>query len=440
VRLELLAGDNLVTLVPSRRDLHMASEVLAAVEHATRIGRWDAPTQTMHWYPDEGDFEVSPCMPLHVEVSEPSTWPPVGYRRVIGSEGGTIEAYDGAVVLDFPPGALAEDVEIRITPYDYPLGEIVVPTLAFEPHDIAFAVPVTLTKRYRSEAVAPRAIDEFAALTRYSTDGTVAVIETINDLEAGTLTASLETFSYIETGEPCDLSDPVSMTLAASTISVRAGQTGSFTAELRDGAGDVMAPLASWDDVTWNPVDPTIATTTSTGIATADANGIAPGVTSVNVGFGTCRIYRDDVTADEINIQPFNLSAAAAVSVPSCAELTAPGGQCNDNSACLGEVCNSGVCGASLPVACNDGNACTNDACDIGSGCTASPVVCNDGNGCTYDGCNPATGCVTWPVYCPCANDLNVCLLASFACGGFYALCAIGCYGQYDACHAGCPC
>jgi hypothetical protein len=76
VVIDLLPGDNLVTVLPARFGDLMASELLAAVPHATRIGYWDAASQVTLWYPGEPDFAITACSDVHVEVSEPSQWPP----------------------------------------------------------------------------------------------------------------------------------------------------------------------------------------------------------------------------------------------------------------------------------------------------------------------------------------------------------------------------
>ncbi|MEM7152383.1 MAG: hypothetical protein AAF799_06040 [Myxococcota bacterium] len=65
-------GDNLVTL-PLQTGTIMASE-LHALAGATRIRAWDAATQTEHRYPEDGDIELQPCQPMHVEVQFPTQW------------------------------------------------------------------------------------------------------------------------------------------------------------------------------------------------------------------------------------------------------------------------------------------------------------------------------------------------------------------------------
>jgi hypothetical protein len=76
VSIPLYAGDNLVTTVPLRFGPIMASDLLAQVENATRIGRWDAATQTLYWHPANGDWLIPTCSPVHVEVDAAGTWPP----------------------------------------------------------------------------------------------------------------------------------------------------------------------------------------------------------------------------------------------------------------------------------------------------------------------------------------------------------------------------
>lgn len=480
VQIELLPGDNLVTLLPSRGDLRLASEVLAAVEHATRIGRWDAATQTTHWYPDADDFEVSPCSPLHVEVAAPSTWPPAGYRRVIGPAGGTIEAYDGAVRLDVPSGALAEDTELRITPYDYPLdGGAAVPTLALEPHDIPFAVPVTLTMHYRGRDEAVEDADASAWLLRYSTDGTEAVLETVNDVEAGTLTASLDTFSWVSTGVVCNTGYPSALTVTGANAPIRVDEQVTLTAGF-DAAFD--AALASGNFFAMQTVSGMQweAQLAVVGLdpdgASADVTGVAPGATEVTATARTCWLYENLATAQAPIEVITELSDTQAISVMTCADRQALGecpsnggcavgcadGRCdpsalNENSPCQtdGNVCTAQTCqgGSCLPapagnLVCNDGNVCTIDGCNAASGCTFTPnagQACDtDGRPCTVQGCSAAGACdvtAQIPNACGCNSNLDGCLWLSFTCGPWYAICAAACIDQYNQCHFGaCGC
>lgn len=76
VMVTLRPGDNLVATVPVHFGELMASELLPLVPDGTRIGAWDAATQTNMYYPDDGDFSIPMCSPIHVEVTSESAWPP----------------------------------------------------------------------------------------------------------------------------------------------------------------------------------------------------------------------------------------------------------------------------------------------------------------------------------------------------------------------------
>lgn len=78
VSITLLEGDNLVTTLPLAMGELLASELLALVPNADRVGVWLPATQTTEWYPDDGDFTIPTCSDIHVEVSGESTWPPTG--------------------------------------------------------------------------------------------------------------------------------------------------------------------------------------------------------------------------------------------------------------------------------------------------------------------------------------------------------------------------
>lgn len=72
-------------------------------------------------------------------------------REVIGSDGGSIEADGGNVVLDIPEGALEEDVELTVAPAEtseLPEGAIEGTAFDFGPDGQEFAEPVTITVHY----------------------------------------------------------------------------------------------------------------------------------------------------------------------------------------------------------------------------------------------------------------------------------------------------
>ncbi len=76
VQLPLSPGLNLVTLPLDYGDT-TASELLAAVPGAWRIGRWNPLVQDRVWYEGgAGDFEIAAGCDVYVETWEPSVWPP----------------------------------------------------------------------------------------------------------------------------------------------------------------------------------------------------------------------------------------------------------------------------------------------------------------------------------------------------------------------------
>ena len=53
-----------------------ASELLAAVPHATRVGYWDAASQVTLWYPGGDDFEITIISPEREEARKAAIAPP----------------------------------------------------------------------------------------------------------------------------------------------------------------------------------------------------------------------------------------------------------------------------------------------------------------------------------------------------------------------------
>jgi serine protease AprX len=136
---------------------------------------------------------------------------------------------------------------------------------------------------------------------------------------------------------------------------------------------------------------------------------IDKGAAGFDTSFGFGRI-------DVVN--SLNLAAPQGCSGP---------GDCNDGTACTGDVCTvEGTC-TNPPVTCNDGSACTTDGCNPATGCVFTAVNCADANACTADACNPGTGCThTFPACgpndgccgpgCTLANDPNCCAPKNTTC------------------------
>lgn len=94
----LLPGDNLVTSLPFRYGEIMASALLATVDGGQRVGIWDAASQATTWYPDDGDFVVPRCSPIHVDVDAPSLWPPPAPEPLVVSASPSCTNYEGMPV------------------------------------------------------------------------------------------------------------------------------------------------------------------------------------------------------------------------------------------------------------------------------------------------------------------------------------------------------
>lgn len=444
VQVDLEPGINIVTLLPWRGDLDTAAELLAATDHATRIGAWDAATQTTRWYPDGADFEVPDCSPVYVEVGEASSWPPLSYRQVIGPEGGTLVAYQGAIELEVPAGALTEAVELRITPTTYPLPEGDFRAFAFEPHGIEFAVPVVLQLGYRGglDGLDGRgwpdgpdwlmgldADPTRADLIRFAVDGTPTILGATHDPEAGTLTAELETFSYIGVMTRCP-GEPGSMSVTPPNPSIPGGDQLELTARLYDGATPLPGRPA-----TWLIDDPAVAVPT-TGADTSMVTATGQGSALVYASIDTCwnmHVSDDTDPAVSIDVQTtVPLYGATSVSVPSCAERPVP---CGGSDTTCALACDNGMCGPhprNEGVGCGVSNTCRQDVCQAGT-CTQQNLneggACGGSYTCGQQLCT--AGSCTWQAQNPGASCAPANTCASYSCSG------LGCNATY---YDGAPC
>ncbi len=71
----LVPGENGLTTPLNTAPGLMASDLLPQLTAGQRIGRWDNSQLDYQWYPADGDFPVSPCMGLRLDVSAPSVFP-----------------------------------------------------------------------------------------------------------------------------------------------------------------------------------------------------------------------------------------------------------------------------------------------------------------------------------------------------------------------------
>lgn len=122
---------------------------------------------------------------------------PIG---VVGDDGGAVQTDDGAVKLTFPPGAVSGDTEITAeaaAPEDVPADPGLVPgtTYDFGPDGATFAEPVSIVLRY-DPADLPAGVDPTSlALHKAGPDGWRSTGESVVDVDANTVTATLTGFS-----------------------------------------------------------------------------------------------------------------------------------------------------------------------------------------------------------------------------------------------------
>jgi hypothetical protein len=108
-------------------------------------------------------------------------------QEVIGVDGGTIQ--NGNVSLDFPPGALAQDVTITILMDE---NGLVIADLT--PEGLQFGVPVTLTMDLEDTSAEGDAANTYIAWHDPGSDGWV-IVENLAPLDSNTIRARLDHFS-----------------------------------------------------------------------------------------------------------------------------------------------------------------------------------------------------------------------------------------------------
>jgi len=125
--------------------------------------------------------------------------PVIDYAGTVGPEGGSVQAHNGRVALEFSAGAVSEDTDIRVSPLaNVGVPGVVTPTaFDFGPEGTAFDSPVTLTLAYNQSEV-PEGFDEteFIVLgTSHETGELVPVPGSTVDPDANTISASISGFS-----------------------------------------------------------------------------------------------------------------------------------------------------------------------------------------------------------------------------------------------------
>jgi uncharacterized delta-60 repeat protein len=126
--------------------------------------------------------------------------PVIDYAGTVGVTGGVITAHGGRVVLEFPPGAVSVDTDIRVSP----LANVGVPgaltptAFDFGPDGTVFASAVTLTLSYNQSDI-PAGVDETNDLLMVTSSHTTAefvpVAGSIVDPVANTISATISGFS-----------------------------------------------------------------------------------------------------------------------------------------------------------------------------------------------------------------------------------------------------
>ena len=161
--------------------------------------------RTVPYDPDLLDFEV-------VQDSIPDVPDWIG---TMGSSGGVLDARQGRVVLEFPPGAVPDGTEIRVTPVPNNIGRAqVLPATAhdFGPDGIVFAQPVQITLAY-DEADLPDGLPEddsglFLVATSHTDDEFVVVPGSKVDPLRNTVSAPLSGFSTVLMAINCEIRVP----------------------------------------------------------------------------------------------------------------------------------------------------------------------------------------------------------------------------------------
>jgi uncharacterized delta-60 repeat protein len=125
--------------------------------------------------------------------------PVIDFAGTVGPEGGSVDAHNGRVSVDFPAGAVLEDTNIRVSPLaNVGVPGLVAPTVFdFGPDGAVFDSPVTLTLRYNQSEV-PEGFDETQFIMLGSTHDTgelVPIPGSTVDPDANTITAPISGFS-----------------------------------------------------------------------------------------------------------------------------------------------------------------------------------------------------------------------------------------------------
>jgi hypothetical protein len=252
---------------------------------------------------------------------------PVG---VVNDDGGTVETSDGAVKLTFPAGAVSGDTEITVEPAaDVPDDAGLVPGTAYDfgPDGTTFAEPVAIVLQY-DPAQLPAGIDEASlALHKADNDAWRSVGESVVDMDANTVTATLTGFSvygllslgeatvaepHVGDGQSDAVGQPVDVAPAVLVLNQRGDPLPNVDVDfaVSAGGGSVTGAAATTDASG-------IATVGSWTLGTEGAQSLTATVTGLDpVVFGATAVAACDYTA------PYTLgeTVEGALGAPDCVD------------------------------------------------------------------------------------------------------------------------
>lgn len=146
------------------------------------------------------------------QVAEGAMPPMLDYAGTVGSAGGMVDAKLGRVVLEFPPGAVADDTDIRVSSLANVGYPGVIPEFAYDlgPDGTSFGEDVTLTLTY-DDSDFPVELDEedlFVTTISHTTGDLVPLASSV-DADANTITAPVSGFSTFMIAISCIPGQPI---------------------------------------------------------------------------------------------------------------------------------------------------------------------------------------------------------------------------------------
>lgn len=125
--------------------------------------------------------------------------PVIDYAGTVGADGGTLDAHNGRVTIEFSAGALSADTFIRVSPLaNVGVPGMITPTaFDFGPDGTSFDAPVILTLRYNQSEI-PEGVDESTLVmlgTDHETGELVPIAGATVDPDANSITGTIAGFS-----------------------------------------------------------------------------------------------------------------------------------------------------------------------------------------------------------------------------------------------------